>query len=381
MTVIDLNAPTIASTTRVWRVFPGASYRFLANFQRDGKAFLDLPGLTLPQGDISASEELMPRILASIALNAEIKQRTDNRPSIQNWQNYQNRKRTSHRGKLRQAVINLLVSAQPGDLVIYPEELKVGFVNIGEVVDRNIEDVSFIRMGWEWQTKGRNIRWIQRVRENTVSYKLSSSLRNQHPFSPLPLDLYFEAFSLSYSSYVFGERKVSSVFNLRDDYLDSDSALLGTVAKLAAVACESIDEGLPDLGVDVLSAILAPTSTEYACNQEADIHSKGFNRFLSSAHTSLVIAALLTSLLALSACGDVVEMEQMKQTLIVVNTRDAEANPCAPTVQEANRRVLNALSIEQTWELCKAMEAARERAGLTSTARISDIPIPQARPR
>lgn len=381
MTVIDLNAPTINPTTRVWRVFPGAGYRFLEDFRNSRTAFLDLPGLTLPQGDLSLSDELLPRILASVALNHEISQQRENRPTIPNWQNYIGARRTKHRGRLRQAVVNLLKNAAPGDLIVVPEALNVGYINIGVIENDVVENIPFIRKGWEWQTKGRNIRWISRVRENTVSSRLSSSLRNQHPFSPLPPDLFLEAFSLAFSSYVFGDRKVSSVFNLKDDYLDADSALLGTVAKLAAAACEAIDSGVPGLGVDVLSAILAPISTEYSCSQEADIHSIGFNRFLSSAHTSLVIAALITSLLVLSACNNQAELQVAKQTLTVVNTKDAAGNPCAPPVNDANRRVLNALTLEQTWELCKAAKAAENRAGLTSTARVLDIPIPQARPQ
>jgi hypothetical protein len=68
---IDLNAMYVPPDRRVWRMFPGRTYGFIDVFLRDGVAFLDLPGLELPEGRIDANtSDLKERILRADAIRA-----------------------------------------------------------------------------------------------------------------------------------------------------------------------------------------------------------------------------------------------------------------------------------------------------------------------
>lgn len=65
MPTIDLNARIVSPDVRCWRLFPGSSYRFLEIFKNEGVAFLDMPGLKLPEGRLGDVRDLPKRIRES----------------------------------------------------------------------------------------------------------------------------------------------------------------------------------------------------------------------------------------------------------------------------------------------------------------------------
>lgn len=65
MLQVDLRAVSVDADTRVWRLFPGTDYKFLSRFLDREAAFLDLPAMTFPDGELSPSRELLARMVAS----------------------------------------------------------------------------------------------------------------------------------------------------------------------------------------------------------------------------------------------------------------------------------------------------------------------------
>ncbi len=132
MIQVDLRAAIIPPETRAWRLFPGKSYKFLRTFDRTSRAFLDYPGLELPEGDLAEAEDWIPRIAASeqiIDLKRELG--PDHDPDI-DLADFQRSPRTRYRSVIRQSFINLFQEARHGDYIIVPSSLSEGQIRIGQ---------------------------------------------------------------------------------------------------------------------------------------------------------------------------------------------------------------------------------------------------------
>ncbi len=371
MLQIDLRAPTIPQSQRVWRLFPGEGYQFLETFSGQKVGFLDLPGLVLPVGKLSDADpdDFIDRIAYSQAIKDTASKLDSEILSKISLNDYKNSRRTTHRGSIRQAVINFYQEAKLNDLVVLPEPVFNRNIWIGRFVSNRVFNGSYPKRYGDINIPSRSIEWMGSYKENTISSNLSLILRQAHPFTLLERSLHVEVFSLAYSSFIFGDRHVATIFNANDDYLDADSALLGTVSRLAASACIAMDGKLNGLGLDdILSVILASPPTEYSCSQEIDIHSAGFNRYVSGKIVSLVIAATIAALIGLSQLNSAQEIGPYINQLTVTNSSTNPDPACSARVSEATKRILTVLGIDKTWKLCEAAKAAQIRAGLRSSA-------------
>jgi hypothetical protein len=202
-----------------------------------------------------------------------------------------------------------------------------------------------------------------------VSLPLSRSLRHQHPFTLLERSLHIEVFSLVHGSFVYGDRHVSTIYNDQDDFLDADAALLGAISRLSAAACRSVDLGHAELDVaELINILLRSPPIEYTCSQATDIHSAGFNRYVSGAIIALVIAAVVGAAIEFGVFSTRASLETELPQLQIINT-GLNADPqCTARVSDATKRVLHVLGTDKTWALCEAAREAAHRAGLRSSA-------------
>lgn len=375
MLQIDLHAPTIPLDQRVWRLFPGSGYRFLPSFTQEGVGFLDFPGLKLPNGRLSDAKDLIARIARSQALRERLWQEGPDAEINLPLSGFEGSRHTQNRGRLRQALINLFEVARPSDFIVLPEPIYLSRVWIGQIVGEEVVEGYFERRYGPTPIPAREVRWIGSYRENTLSTALSQVLRHPHPFSVLERSLYLEVFSLAYGSFVYGERHASTVYNEKGDFLDADAALLGAITRLAAAACMSIDEGRGDLSSqDLADILLRNPPIEYTSSQEVDIHSPGFNRYISGSIVALVIAALAGTLIGLSDIDSKEALAEQINHVHIVNMAPNADPQCTARVSEASARVLRALGADRTWALCEAARAARNRAGLRSSAKPKRAP-------
>lgn len=126
---------------------------------------------------------------------------------------------------------------------------------------------------------------------------------------------------------------------------------------------------MPTLGtVDWLDLLLRAPPIEYSCSQSADIHSPGFNRYVSVKVVSLVIAALVAAFTGLGQFSSTDKLAQDIKDLKFLNTAQGADPQCTAKVSEASAMIISALPIDKTWALCEAAKAAAARAGLKSSA-------------
>lgn len=368
---IDLQAPTIPNDRRVWRLFPGSGYQFWEDFHEQDVGYLDFPGLELPK-NVKLTEA--PDLIARIARSQQIKNYLwSNGPEAKlpdfDLKKFADARHTQNRGRLRQALINFYEVAAAGDYVILPEPLYLSNVWVGRISSKRIVKGRFPHRYGANSIPARQITWLAKHKENTISSALSLMLRHQHPFTLLERSLFVEVFSLAHGSFVYRDRHAATVYNDKDDYLDSDAALLGAISRLSAAALMSVDKGEKGLTAeDFTDILLRSPPIEYTCTQEADIHSPGFNRYIAGTAVALVISAVTASLIGLSYESSKAQLANDVGKLVFLNSAP-DADPlCTAKVSEAAARVLKALGTDRTWELCKAARAASERAGIRASA-------------
>lgn len=369
MLTVDLNAPTIPLDQRVWRLFPGTGYQFLDSFLEQGVGFLDFPGFIVPDDKLSDAEDLIPRVALSQRVREQLLQDGPGAIIEVDVKKYQNTRHTQPRGRLRQALINLLEEAKVSDLVILPEPMFMGKIWIGQIANDSVIDGFFNKKYGKTPIPARSIRWIGSYRENTLSTSLSTSLRHPHPFNLLEKSLRLEVLSLAFGSFIYGDMHAATVYN-DVDFLDTDAALLGTISRLASAACQSLDNYNFDIDkIDLVDILIRTPPIEYTCTQEVDIHSPGFNRYISGKIVPLVIAATLSALVGMSANMDSAAVAQDIRSYVIMNS-SVNADPqCTARVSEASKLVFNILGLDKTLALCDAARKAQERGGLRSTAK------------
>jgi hypothetical protein len=363
-------------------MFPGSHYRFLNAFLEERVGFLDFPGLELPEGPLSKAPDLISRVARSVDVRAAFyKVGPELNPKTIKLADYAKARRTQKRARLAQALISFFEIAKHGDYVVLPEPLTNGQIRIGRITSDKVTEGYYPPRYGKWSIPARSINWLGGVPENTVSRDLSLSLRHQHPFTVLEKSRYVEVLSLVHGSFIYGDRHSSMIYNEAGDFLDADAALLGAISRLAAAACRSIDEGKGELGAaDLVDVLLRSPPIEYTCAQEADIHSPGFNRYVSATVVALVIAALVGGLIGLSQYSSIDKLSDDVAKLTIINSAPNADPLCTAKVSEATRRVLLTLPADQTWALCEAAREAQRRAGVRSSARPSPAPEPAPPP-
>ncbi|TGT91722.1 MULTISPECIES: hypothetical protein [unclassified Mesorhizobium] len=331
---------------------------------------MDLPSLILPEGRLTPNADLLARMLASEktkemiadAGNTAVKAVTDLKPFLR-------ARKTSPRMRLLSAIINFYQEAKQGDYIIVPSSLTSRRVYLGKFVSDDVVP-EFFKYG-EHPIPSRTINWIANIDEGKISAPLSTSLRHQHAFSLVERSRFIEVFAITNGSYKYGDRTVATIYNKQDDFLDADSALIGIISKLSASACAAM-QNREKMG-DTLASLVSSVPIEFTCSQESDIHSEGFTRFISSALTPLVIAAVLACLLTADVNGGQVNIHNELKSIQIVNSLSPD-DPCVPHVSMATKMILKSIDIQTTYELCKAAHAAKDRAGLEPTAKGASKP-------
>ncbi len=334
MLQVDIRAPSVPRDQRVWRLFPGSGYKFLDAFSQQKVGFLDFPGFEMPKGKLSDAKDLIERIAKSEKLAEDL--RAEARGAKPKQASTRKPKATKKRGRNGQAIVNFYEVAKPGDFVVLPEPVYLSNVWVGQFANPRVVTAYAPRYD-RVPIPAREIEWLGKYPEHSVSTALSQSLRNQHPFTLLERSNFLEVFSLAYGSFVHGDHHAATVYNDRDDFLNSDAALLGVISRLASAAVQSLDENHVGLSSEgLLDVLVREPPIQYTCSQEADIHSPGFHRYISGAIVALVIAAVAAGLIGLSQYSTKETLADDLAKLTFVNTGSNADPHCTARVSEAS---------------------------------------------
>ena len=281
---------------------------------------------------------------------------------------YLNSRRTQNRSRVAQSIINFYHEVKDGDYIVLPYPLSFGKIMVGRATDF-IFPFTLDSIYGGISIPARRIDWTLEIHENKISTDLSRSLRNETPISLLENSRFIEVFSLAHGSFVHGERHVSTIYNDKDDFLDIDASLLGTISRISSAICHYIDHPQQYTAEPyLLDVLLSQSPIEYSCSQEVDIHSVGFNRYIAATLVPMVISALTGTLIHLSGQDSKEAVAAEINKIQYVNSGDGADPQCTARVSEASKAALKLMGIDNTWNLCQTMKASKARAGLRPSA-------------
>jgi hypothetical protein len=371
---VDLRAPTVKADQRIWRMFPGPSYQFLGDFISQKVGFLDTPGFEFPDnGLLGEAKDIIARVARSEAIKEQLIRNGPTYKPTANLVDFLKSRSSQNRTRIANAIVTLFEVANKGDFVVLPEPIHMSKIWVGQILDekRSADQpkaANYSKKYGKCQMPARRINWIGSYEENTISKGLSDALRHQHPFTLLEKSFHIEVLSLAHGSFVYGERFASTIYNDKNDFLDSDAALLGAISRLAAAACMAVDQQKAIKHKDLVDILLRSPPIEYTCSQVSDVHSPGFNRYVAGSFAALVIATVTAYVLGVAQNSAAAATPQPLPIMVVINSAPGADPACTARVSEASAKVLEALGTERTWALCEAARAASERAGLRSSA-------------
>jgi hypothetical protein len=356
--IIDINAKHVPGQRRVWRMFPGERYRFLGSFLKNGIVFLELPGLCLP--DVRIAED-------NLRLNEALHLSRD----IDNWiRSYRKYLRSSMTGEppskperelasyagqsLRRdqhgdlgAVRNLFGAAEAGDLIVVPDRISTRQVMIGEFLDA--PEIRVVHSEPEHflgeTTPARRVRWFPAVDELRIPRELASILRIPPAISQVPKTFEASVFESSYGTF-YRTNEFSARITIGGQDFDTQNTFdFGSIAKFASVICFANDSRVEEFHASLVNYADVFVSPEYQPAVSLNINSPGVGSLKAATFVPIFFAALF----ALLATADAAEQPKPSE-IAVINSAEADGDPCAAKVSETVRETLKVMGYDQ-WKL------------------------------
>jgi hypothetical protein len=217
---IELDAYVLPDGHRVWKLFPGSSYRLYNEIVNLRAALLDIRGLeTLADDPAEWTDEQLRKIISDDRVLREMsgKQKKLKRPSQQDT-------------KRLRFVKLLFREARAGDLIAIPLGRGLeGEVAIGEFTGGpgDVRPVKVHDGQTEFSTLGRPVRWMATTKRRRFSNDLNSRLHSPTAFHVLERSLFEEVYLAAYGSFTYDDIYVASFPSDKEWFTTADQAAIG----------------------------------------------------------------------------------------------------------------------------------------------------------
>lgn len=238
---IELDAYVLPSGHRVFKLFPGQTYRLNKAIVSARAAFLDIRGLDVLDGDPTKwSDTQLRRLIAADRIERD---KTKDSPT---------KKPESQDTKRLKFLRNMIFSARKGDLAIVPLGRGLdGEVAIGEFEDDpgvitqvTVEDNEDVFTTW-----GRRLSWrTVNARRSRFSGDLNKRLHAPTAFHVLERSFIEEVYLAAYGSFTYDNVYVASFQSEKETFTTADQANIGIWFNAVTVVYDR--EGPGRTGVD-----------------------------------------------------------------------------------------------------------------------------------
>ncbi|WP_420479966.1 hypothetical protein [Brevundimonas sp. FT23028] len=357
---IDLNTRFIKGDERVFIARPGEDFRFYNDFNRNGRIFLDVPGLNLNGfNGPPAAAELAPLLGMSERVRSwHRKRRPPEAAPSRNPDDYQNFGVTQRRAVIAGAIREMYFGARKGELVIVPGPGYWSDVLIGEFADDPgifaSVDVDAIYPGE--RIPGRRVRWLTRVTKGSLDPELIRRLQTPHPFTLVGKSMRDELYRLAYPNFSFDDTYTAKIFTREPEFTTVDDLTIQLFVNqvVALWAGKELDE--EPASVEKALAFLN-AHPEVVPDLAININSPGNLTIYSQRLVPLVIAALLALALSGAAPLNPADIE-------VVNSAAGATAECTAAVDESVKDILRIMGYDRWKETCDQLQATAARTGL-----------------
>jgi hypothetical protein len=362
--VVELDVYVVPDDHKVYKCFPGKTYRFYRAV-RDSKAvFLDIRGLeVLPDDPKSWKDEEVLKIISDDRWQRELDSRArGNKPRGSEGVG-QTDKRTLTFLKY------LLLDAKKGDLIVVPADGYTKDVLIGELTTDAGASSKFNAKDGEHEGAyvGRPVKWKSATEKRFLSKALIDLLHSQSAFFALPVPLHEEVYKLAYKNFVYRGNYVSTFQTSKEKFTSEDTAVVSTWFNGFEVLRNAIQQGNVDSlrNLSFFELGLLPLADQVSAELTININSPG--SFSIKSGTAFALA--LMAMLPLAACAP----EEIEKEGVIVELQSigsAKANDCSLQIEGAVKAYVGALGYERLSQSCKLAKRAEKDAKLSTKARL-----------
>ena len=363
---IDLRTRVCGSQQRIYILFPGAEYGFVADFQKRSVVYLDAPALALAERIPPLSD---PDFAARLKMSEQVARwhATGARPADEpsrRLADYTGSALGQRRGLFGGQVAGLYHQFQKGDLLVV--RAGKGFyadVMFGELVDDPTPRVSISVPSYPEETIiARRVNWLRQVPKYRLGPELHRRMSTPNALTLLDRSFWEDVLSVTYENYVFNGDYSARFLTTAQSFSSLDSATINAFLTIIAAATASFEENETvadgELDFDAALSILQ-RYPEYAADLKININSPGDiaqrNSFISPLVSAVMLAAAISGASNAHA-GEVrvINNGVQDQTSIHVDARVAET--------------MRMMGYNRWQNLCAAMQSCHTRTGLKTPA-------------
>ena len=361
--VVNLDAYIIPDDHKIYKLFPGKTYRFHNMVKDAAVAFLDIRGLEqLPENPEQWDDKEVLKIIADDRWNRELERisrgaKAQGGPGVN---------RTDKRNLT--FLKGLLLDAKKGDLIVMPADGYTRDVMIGELVDEPAKTVRVDAADGEatFTYVGRRVRWLAARQKRFFSQAVIDLLHAQTAFFSFPRSHHEEIYRITYENFVYGDVFVSTFETTKQHFTSDDnfsvSLWFKSMSSLRHVVETDGEKRLAKKSFYDLA--LLPTPDTQQDELSININSPGHFLLRSAGQFALVVMSLF--ILAMASPDAAFGGDVVVQAKVVGN-----ANPeCLVELSHKTRVYLETLGLERWETACNVAVKAREEATLETAGRL-----------
>ena len=357
---VELEAFVLPDDLRIYKFFPGKSYKFYDHMRRRGIAFIDVRNLN-ELGD-DPSEWKSGAVLKHIAADRVERAVADGekRPS---------RIVRSQGDKATQTFLNgLLFEAKKGDLILMPQKDYTSNVLIGQLRDKpgKVRKLVAEDDGENYTYFGRRIKWLGSVEKRKLKAELIELLHIITPFFDVGQTHYDEIIRIAFDNFVYDQQFVATFRTGKHIFTPKDNFLTSVWLELLEVLEEAREdeEALPD-GTIYDLVIGSDIEEEERDDLSISVQSPGWFRIRSTVPAPLASLALFAMAVANVPYEDAVEATVSAQ---VVRKAD---DTCMGDVDASVRDYIKLLGKDRWEQACRLAKQADSDAQLKANAQVA----------
>jgi hypothetical protein len=361
---VELDAYVLPEDHRIYKLFPGKTYRFFDTVRDVNTVFLDVRGLDAFDADPrrwrdadilkAISEDRWSRELDRVSRGLK----PLSRPGITRTD-----KRTLTFLK------GLLTTAKKGDLIVIPPSGYRREVLIGELLDEPSRTKNVIIKTDDGQANvyvGRRVQWRPGPEKRFLSQDLIDRLHTPAAFFQLPMSLHEEVYRYAFENFAYRGAFVATFHTSKDKFTSEDGAVVSTWFHGLDVLRNAIRDGkqIEIEGESFYALGLLPLADAKSGELSININSPGSFMMRSK---DVFALALMVMLLLGQANPDAVMSQGVS---VQMHTVGSATDSCRLEVEDSVKAYVDTLSHWRLEEACKLAKRAHEHAKLSTAARL-----------
>jgi hypothetical protein len=353
---VKLGTVILPSDHKVYKFFPGKSYKFYDLITDKRIAVLDIRGLDDLGSPSSWKDDA---ILTRIAQD-----RVDRMVAAGGTKPSRLVRSVGDKAALT-FLKGLLFTARKGDLILMPDKGYTTLVRVGELLDDAGDVRSFTATddGTANSYFGRRVRWLANIEKRKFSLDLINLLQTQSAFFDIGRSHYEEVYQLTFDNYVYDGQYVATFTTSKNVFTSKDALLTSVWFELLEVLEESKkldkDSSIYDLAVD--SQINEDERNDLSIN----VMSPGWFKLRSLAATPLVAMALY------SMAVENIPYEQAKAATVSAKVIRTASDECLGQVDKSVKDYLELLGKDRWEQACKHASKTQDQATLKTDAQLT----------